>query len=67
VAAGRYDAYWERGIKPWDIAAGLLMVTESGGRVSNADGGEDALHAGTVLASNLELHGAVLERLRAAA
>ena len=41
VAAGRFDAYWERNIKPWDMAAGLLMVTESGGKVSDADGGED--------------------------
>lgn len=68
VAAGRYDAYWERGVKPWDIAAGLLLVAESGGRVTPADGGEgDALHSGSVLASNLDLHPVVLERLRAAA
>ncbi|MDP8917170.1 MAG: inositol monophosphatase, partial [Pseudomonadota bacterium] len=68
VAAGRYDAYWERGVKPWDVAAGLLLVAEAGGKVTSADVAEgDALHAGSVLASNLELHPVVLERLRAAA
>jgi myo-inositol-1(or 4)-monophosphatase len=67
VAAGRYDAYWERGVKPWDVAAGLLMITESGGMVTNADGGPDALQSGSILAANLDLHPVVLERLRAAA
>jgi myo-inositol-1(or 4)-monophosphatase len=67
AAAGRYDAYWERGVRPWDIAAGLLMMTESGGMVTTADGDGDPLKAGTVLAANLDLHPIVLERLRAAA
>ena len=67
TAAGRYDAYWERGIKPWDIAAGLLMITESGGMATTAEGAPDPLHAGSVLASSLDLHPLVLERLRAAA
>src|SRR6185503_10442330 len=40
IAAGRLDAYWERNISPWDIAAGLLMVREAGGFVSDLDGGE---------------------------
>jgi myo-inositol-1(or 4)-monophosphatase len=66
VAAGRFDAYWERGLKPWDIAAGLLMVTEAGGKVTDADGGEAMLDTGSVLAGNLELHPLLLERLRAA-
>ncbi len=38
VAAGRFDGYWERNIKPWDVAAGVLMVTESGGKVSDHRG-----------------------------
>ncbi len=66
VAAGRFDAYWERNIKPWDIAAGMLIVTEAGGKVTDADGGEDMLDSGSVLAANLEIHPQVLERLRAA-
>jgi myo-inositol-1(or 4)-monophosphatase len=68
VAAGRYDGYWERGVKPWDIAAGLLMITEAGGMATSADGPEgDPLTSGSVLAANLELHPVILERLRAAA
>ncbi len=39
VAAGRFDGFWERDLSPWDIAAGILLVTEAGGRVTDADGG----------------------------
>jgi myo-inositol-1(or 4)-monophosphatase len=67
VAAGRFDGFWERDLKAWDLAAGVLLVTEAGGKVTTADGEEDVLGAGTVCASNLELHAQVLERLRAAA
>ena len=67
VAAGRYDGYWERNIQPWDIAAGLLLVTEAGGKVTTVDGEGDPLQAGGVIASNLDLHPLILERLRAAA
>ena len=66
VAAGRFDAFWERSLKPWDMAAGLLLVTEAGGKVTDADGGEDMLGGGSVLASNLDLHPLILERLQAA-
>ncbi|MEW6596939.1 MAG: inositol monophosphatase family protein [Pseudomonadota bacterium] len=66
VAAGRFDAYWERDLKPWDLAAGRLMVTEAGGKVTAVDGGEFNLDEGSVLASNLDLHPLVLERLKAA-
>jgi myo-inositol-1(or 4)-monophosphatase len=66
VAAGRYDGYWERDVQPWDTAAGILLVTEAGGRVSDADGEDDVLAAGSVCAGNLELQTQLLERLRAA-
>jgi myo-inositol-1(or 4)-monophosphatase len=66
VAAGRYDGYWERDLSPWDLAAGTLLVTEAGGKVTNADGGEDVLGAGSVCAGNLDIHPQLLERLRAA-
>jgi len=66
VAAGRFDGYWERDLKPWDVAAGLLLVTEAGGKVTSADGAEDMLTSGSICAANLELHPLVLERLRAA-
>ncbi|WP_374573249.1 inositol monophosphatase family protein [Phenylobacterium sp.] len=67
VAAGRFDGFWERDLSPWDLAAGVLLVTEAGGKVTDADGGDDVLGKGTVCAANLELHPQVLERLRAAA
>jgi myo-inositol-1(or 4)-monophosphatase len=67
VAAGRYDGYWERRLNAWDIAAGALLVTEAGGKVTTADGGEFDVREGTVLASNLELHPQILELLKAAA
>ncbi len=52
VAAGRFDGFWEFGLKPWDIAAGLLLVREAGGRVSEIDGGSGMLQSGDVLAGN---------------
>ncbi|MFN4175877.1 inositol monophosphatase family protein [Phenylobacterium sp.] len=67
VAAGRFDGYWERDLKAWDLAAGLLMVTEAGGKVTDADGGEDMLTKGSICAGNLDIHPLLLERLQAAA
>lgn len=67
VAAGRFDGYWERDLGPWDLAAGTLLVTEAGGKVTAADGGEEVIDGGTACAANLDLHPLVLERLRAAA
>jgi len=67
VAAGRFDGFWERDLKSWDVAAGLLLVTEAGGKVTTADGGEDMLEAGSICAANLDLHPLVLEKLKAAA
>ncbi|HEY2359456.1 MAG TPA: inositol monophosphatase family protein [Phenylobacterium sp.] len=66
VAAGRYDGYWERDLNPWDLAAGVLLVTEAGGRVTDADGGDDVLATGSVCAGNLEIQPQLLERLRQA-
>ena len=66
VAAGRYDGFWERGLNAWDIAPGILLVTESGGKISGIDPDEDVLETGNLVASNLELMPLILERLRAA-
>ena len=66
VAAGRYDGYWERDLSAWDVAAGLLLVTEAGGRVTDADGGDDILGVGSICAGNLDIHPLLLDRLRAA-
>ncbi|MDO9246007.1 MAG: inositol monophosphatase family protein, partial [Phenylobacterium sp.] len=67
VAAGRFDGYWERDLKPWDLAAGLLLVSEAGGKVTTVEGGDDILTAGSVCAANLELHPLIRQRLAAAA
>ncbi len=57
VAAGRFDAYWEVSLQPWDLAAGLLIVEEAGGKVTRYDGSIcDPFKEGTVLASNSHLH-----------
>ncbi|MHB8529982.1 MAG: inositol monophosphatase family protein [Caulobacteraceae bacterium] len=66
VAAGRFDGFWERDINTWDIAAGMLMITEAGGAVSDADGGADPLAGGSICAANPELHPQLLEKLKAA-
>ena len=52
VAAGRLDGYWECDLKPWDMAAGLIMVREAGGFVSNCDGGNDIFGKGHIAAGN---------------
>jgi len=67
VAAGRFDGYWERDLKPWDLAAGLLLVAEAGGKVTDADGGLECLTLGSICAASQDIHPLVLERLRAAA
>ncbi|HUB95480.1 MAG TPA: inositol monophosphatase family protein [Stellaceae bacterium] len=56
VAAGRLDGFWEFGLRPWDIAAGLLMVREAGGYVSDLVGGTSMMTTGDVLAANDHLH-----------
>jgi myo-inositol-1(or 4)-monophosphatase len=56
VAAGRYDGFWEFGLAPWDLAAGILLVREAGGYVSDMAGGHDMMTTGDVLAANDHLH-----------
>ncbi|RMH50129.1 MAG: inositol monophosphatase [Zetaproteobacteria bacterium] len=56
IAAGRLDAYWEGGLMPWDLAAGVLLVQEAGGMVTDLHGGPFDLEAGDVLAANPRLH-----------
>jgi len=56
VAAGRFDAFWERDLKAWDVAAGALLIGEAGGRVSAMDGTPLAIAAGSILASNGGVH-----------
>jgi myo-inositol-1(or 4)-monophosphatase len=60
VACGRFDAYWEHGgqhgVKPWDLAAGVLLVTEAGGVVTDDEGMPDRLETRAVIASNGKVH-----------
>src|ERR1700731_3343594 len=56
VAAGRYDGFWEFGLSPWDLAAGLLLVREAGGFVSDLAGGQTMMTSGDVLVANGHLH-----------
>ena len=64
VAAGRYDGFWEAGLKPWDIAAGLLLVQEAGGFTTDLTGGKTMLASGDVLAANPRLHKPLLALLK---
>lgn len=56
VAAGRFDGFWEQHLKPWDVAAGALIVTEAGGRMTRMDGSPFDVGAGSLIASNGVLH-----------
>src|SRR5262245_2833880 len=63
VAAGRYDGYWERNLSPWDVAAGLIIVREAGGYVTDLDGGDRAVTCGDVIAGNETIHAELLKVL----
>jgi myo-inositol-1(or 4)-monophosphatase len=64
VAAGRLDAFWERGLSAWDMAAGLLLVREAGGYATDLDGGEDMLGSGHIVAGNEAIHRQLLILLK---
>jgi myo-inositol-1(or 4)-monophosphatase len=64
VAAGRLDAYWERNLQSWDMAAGLILVREAGGFVSDCDGREDMMVNGDIAAGNETVHKELLRLLK---
>ena len=64
VAAGRFDGYWESGLKAWDMAAGIVLVREAGGYVSELDGGANMIESGGILAANDKLHGEMMALLK---
>ncbi len=63
VAAGRFDGFWERGLSPWDVAAGAILVREAGGVVNEIDGG-DFMKTGAIVASNPALITPITQVLR---
>lgn len=63
LAAGRWDGYWEMKTKTYDIAAGIILVREAGGRVTDFDNGNDMLGSGRIVASNGLIHDALLNVL----
>ncbi|PTW59651.1 myo-inositol-1(or 4)-monophosphatase [Breoghania corrubedonensis] len=66
VASGRLDGFWEHDLKSWDMAAGLLMIREAGGYVSDATGGEKIFETGSVVAGNEFIHHGLLDLLKKA-
>lgn len=65
VAAGRYEGFWERGLKPWDIAAGIVLVREAGGLVEPIREGQSMLEDGHILAANEPIFGKFSQTIRA--
>jgi myo-inositol-1(or 4)-monophosphatase len=66
TAAGRFDAYWQHDIQPWDMAAGIVLVREAGGIVSDGRGGGQMFETNSVVAGNMQIHKGLLEVLTAA-
>lgn len=56
VAAGRFDGFWENGLKPWDVAAGSLIVKEAGGQIVSLVGDNNPVYADSILATNMGIH-----------
>jgi myo-inositol-1(or 4)-monophosphatase len=67
VAAGRLDGYWERDLKPWDMAAGMILVREAGGFVSDCAGGDDIFGKGQIVAGNEAIQKEILRVLNGTA
>lgn len=63
VACGRLDGYWERGLSPWDVAAGVLILSEAGGQVTAYDGSAFEINSGRVLATNGKIHAELSDAL----
>ncbi len=63
TAAGRFDAYWEHALQPWDMAAGIVILREAGGIATDLDGGHDMFATGTVVAGVPSIQRALLEKL----
>jgi myo-inositol-1(or 4)-monophosphatase len=64
VAAGRLDGHWERNLQPWDMAAGQIIVRESGGIVSGMEGDDDPLKTGNLICGNEFVHAELVKILK---
>ncbi|MCW0232385.1 MAG: inositol monophosphatase [Ferrovibrio sp.] len=64
VAAGRFDGFWETGLQPWDISAGIVLVREAGGTVTDLAGGEKMMETGGIIAANDVLHAPLTKLLK---
>jgi myo-inositol-1(or 4)-monophosphatase len=64
VACGRFDGFWEDGLNPWDVAAGVLLIEEAGGRVTDFVGGELDIYTPKVLVSNGRIHEQMMRVLK---
>jgi myo-inositol-1(or 4)-monophosphatase len=64
VAAGRFDGFWEFGLNTWDMAAGVLLVQEAGGIVTDMQGGDAYFETGNVVAGNLKVHAEMAKRIK---
>jgi myo-inositol-1(or 4)-monophosphatase len=64
VAAGRFDGFWERGLQAWDIAAGVVLVREAHGVITDLNGGSDMLASGDLCCANEHLHPQLLKLLK---
>lgn len=65
VACGRFDGFWEEGLKPWDVAAGALLIEEAGGQASRFDGSPYTIYAPPFMSSNGLIHEAMMRVLQA--
>ena len=63
LAAGRYDAFWERGLASWDIAAGILMIKEAGGYAQGINGKDNDMWDGNIISGNEDILNALIEKL----
>ena len=66
LACGRFDGFWEDGLNAWDVAAGILLIEEAGGQISNFNGGPVDIYAAKILASNGLIHDAMMRVLHKA-
>ncbi|MDH3335151.1 MAG: inositol monophosphatase, partial [Rhodospirillaceae bacterium] len=64
VAAGRYDGFWETGLQKWDMAAGIALVREAGGFVTDINGRKNMLETGDIVCANDKLHSKLLKLVK---